>query len=326
MPARATRCRAVQPRSRYTVSSSGCARVTRAWFAVLNPVSGGGRGRRHRGRIETCLRDAGVEFHLEVSQRPGHTIELARAAASDGFRRFLAVGGDGTLNELVNGAQTGGPPNQRELQLALIPVGRGNDWARTHRIPADYAAAAAVVARGRAVAHDLGMAEDRRGGVRHFMNVAGVGFDAHVVRLTRGARMGALSYLAALPRALMDYRASTLEIVSSEARLRGDMFVAFAAVSRYCGGGMLVAPDALFDDGLLDVTVVRSVSRLELVRNLHRLFDGSIKRYAKVETLRTRTIEIEASPPVDCQADGELLAQTPVRFSVIPHALQVMVP
>jgi YegS/Rv2252/BmrU family lipid kinase len=300
--------------------------VTRVWFAVLNPVSGGGRGRRHRGRIEACLREAGIDVHLEVSQHPGHTIELARAAASNGFRRFIAIGGDGTLNELVNGAQDSDTANQREIQLALIPVGRGNDWARTHRIPGGYAAAAGVVARGRAIAHDLGVAEDRKGGVRYFVNVAGVGFDAHVVRLTRDARMGALTYLAALPRALMRYRASMLEIVSSEARLEGDMFVAFAAVGRYCGGGMLVAPDALFDDGLLDVTVVRDISRLELLRNLRRLFDGSVKSYAKVETLRTRKVEIEATPPVDCQADGELLASTPVRFSVIPHAVRVMVP
>ncbi|MEX0957879.1 MAG: diacylglycerol kinase family protein [Burkholderiales bacterium] len=300
--------------------------MSRAWLAVLNPVSGGGRGLRHRARIESRLRAAGVDCELVVSGHAGHAIQLAQDAALSGYRRFLAIGGDGTLNELLNGAMRSEKLDAGEATLGLIPVGRGNDWARTHRVPHDYRTAAELIARGRWVAHDAGLVEHGGTPPRHFLNVAGVGFDAHVVQQTRDARFGALSYLAALPMGFASYRARTLEIVSPDETLTGEVFVAFAAVARYCGGGMLVAPDAQFDDGLLDITVVQDISRFELLRNIHRLFDGSIKSYAKVKTLRCRSVEIAGTEPVGCQADGELLAPTPLRFSVIPHAVRVVVP
>ncbi|HUF22285.1 MAG TPA: diacylglycerol kinase family protein [Burkholderiales bacterium] len=300
--------------------------MSRAWFAVLNPVSGGGRGLRHRARIESRLREAGVECELVVSEHAGHAIELAEAAANQGFHRFLAIGGDGTLNELLNGAMRSGKLDTGEATLGLIPVGRGNDWARTHRIPHDYRAAAGLVARGRWVAHDAGLVQHGESQPRHFLNVAGTGFDAHVVQLTREARFGAYSYLAALPMGFASYRAQTLEVISPDETVSGEVFVAFAAICRYCGGGMLVAPDAHFDDGLLDITVVQNITRLELLRNIHRLFNGSIKSYAKVKTMRCRTVEIAGAVPVGCEADGELLASTPLRFSVTPHAVRVIVP
>jgi YegS/Rv2252/BmrU family lipid kinase len=303
------------------------------WFAILNPASGGGRALRGRTRIEARLRESGLDWTLAVSEYPGHTVELAAEAARKGFTRFIAVGGDGTLSEIVTGlfgdpvpvaGIAGKPPT-----LALIPVGRGNDWARTHRIPADFADAIRLIGAGHTVTHDIGVAELARGGQpvrRCFVNVAGVGFDAYVVEQTRATRLGPFTYLAGLLRGFLGYRVPRLRIRAADQEIEAPMFVAFAALGRYCGGGMHIAPLARTDDGLLDVTLIGEMSKLELLANLRRLFDGSILQYRRVRSLRVPRVEVGAAHAVGVQADGELIGETPVAFSVLPGALRVVVP
>jgi YegS/Rv2252/BmrU family lipid kinase len=289
------------------------------WFAILNPVAGGGRALRDRLRIEAALDSAGVPFVLSVSEHPGHAIALAHTAAHEGFRRFIAVGGDGTLNEVVNGLLRAGTPSG-EATLALLPVGRGDDWARTHRIPRKLAA-------GRSVPHDLGVADFQRDGSRRcFINVAGVGFDAYVVEQTRATRLGPLTYLAGLLRGFATYHAPRMMVSADAMQLDEPLFVTFAAVGRYCGGGMHVAPRAETDDGRLDVVTIGDISRLELLVNLRRLFDGSLPDYRKVRTVRCDRARVATSPAARVQADGELLGEAPVTFSVLPRAVRVIVP
>ncbi|MGQ0579586.1 MAG: diacylglycerol/lipid kinase family protein [Betaproteobacteria bacterium] len=296
------------------------------WFAVSNPVAGGGRGARDRGRIATLLREAGLAVELAASEYQGHAMKLATDAARSGFRKFLAIGGDGTLNEMLNGALASGA-GEGEAVFGLVPVGRGNDWARTHRIPTRYRDAIAVLARGRKLDHDVGVAEvavDKRR--RFFMNAAGVGFDAHVVERTHSDRLGAVSYLLALPASLLSFRAPELELRFEQQSISGKVFLVFASVNRYCGGGMLVAPRAEFDDGLFDLTVVDQVSLWELLLNLKKLFDGTLPTYRKVRTYRTRWVEMSGPVPVNSEADGELIGATPIRFSLLPRYVKVVVP
>lgn len=303
-----------------------CAQWQR-WFAVLNPVSGAGKALRARDRIEGALHAVGVSFSLAVSEGPGHAIELAREAARAGCRRFIAIGGDGTLNELANGALTGAADAHEASTFALLPVGRGDDWARTHRVPRSSEEAARLIAAGHSVPHDLGVAEFQRDGSRrYFLNVAGVGFDAYVVERTLAARLGPLTYLAGLLRGFAGYRAPRMTVSAGELTLDQPAFVAFAAIGRYCGGGMHIAPRALTDDGLLDAVVIGDVGKLELAINLRRLFDGTLAEYAKVRIARAARMQVSAFPAVRVQADGELLGEAPVTFSVLPRAIRVIVP
>jgi YegS/Rv2252/BmrU family lipid kinase len=302
------------------------------WFALLNPAAGGGQGLRRRVAIEACLRDAAVGYTLALSEYPGHTIQLAAEALRKGFSRFLAIGGDGTLNEIVTGLfADGARPGavQPPITLALLPVGRGNDWARTHGIPAGWAQAASLLREGSIAAHDVGLIDlIRDGGTsrRCFINVAGVGFDAYVVAKTRSTHLGPLTYLAGLLRGFVGYRAPKLRILADGEDSEAALFVAFAALGRYCGGGMHVAPQARTDDGLLDVTLIAQMGKLELLANLRRLFDGSILEYRRVRSLRVARLEVRCVEPVGVQADGEWIGEAPVAFSVLPRALQVVVP
>ena len=299
------------------------------WFTIINPKSGGGRAARDRDRIAGELDRAGVVCELVVSEHAGHAHALASQAASRGYRKFLAVGGDGTLNEVLNGALSQEALDANDLTLGLIPVGRGNDWARGRELPLGYAEIASLIATGCTIKHDVGVIEhftEHAGSLRYFLNVAGAGFDAHVVSKVQGSRLGALTYLAALPSGFASYRCPELDISADGNTHTGNVFVVFAAIGRYCGGGMLIAPGAVHDDGLLDVVVVRDISKWELLLNIRRLFDGSIESYEKVRAFRTNVLEITGPAPAATEADGELLPSTPARVSVLAQRIRIVAP
>jgi len=282
---------------------------------------------RERARIEALLRAANLDATLEVSEYAGHAIALASAAVRNGYRQIAAIGGDGTLNEVVNGVlEAGGGPSP-QATIALLPVGRGDDWARTHGVPRRLDAAVGLIAAGRTVLHDVGVARfGSDGRERYYINVAGMGFDADVVQQTQATRLGSLSYLAGLLRSFATYRARRLAVNCDALRLDEPLFGVFAALGRYCGGWMYVAPGADTGDGLLDLVTIADLGKLELIVNLRRLFDGTLPLYRKVRTGRVASVEVGAAERVGVQADGELIGHTPVTFSVVPGAVRVVVP
>lgn len=296
------------------------------WLVLANPISGGGKGVRERAAIEAALRAAGLEFAFVVSEYHGHAIELVAEAIARGCRRVLAVGGDGTVNECVNGIfrQQTVPPEA--VLLAVLPIGTGNDWARTHFLCGDYGVVARNLASPTGSPHDVGLVSFANGGTRHFVNVAGIGFDAHVVAAMPQEKLGPLAYLWALLRGLLKFRAVPVTLVLAEERLEDRAFVLFFSIGRYCGGGMNVAPQAVVDDGLFDITLIAELSRWEVLRNLRRLFDGSILSHPKVTSRRAAAGEVLAESAQPIEADGELIGHAPVRFAILPGALRVLIP
>ena len=296
------------------------------WLVVLNPISGQGRAMHHRHEIEAVLRRHGLDFELEISDRPGHAIELVSRAIEGGCRHVLAVGGDGTVNECANGILRQNVVPTTDVTLGVMPIGTGNDWARTHRIPKDYAAVATLMAAGTSRLHDAGLAEFDGGGNRYFINVAGIGFDAHVVEALPDRTLGPMAYLVGLAKGLLTYSAVPLRLTFAERNLEARAFVLFFAIGRYCGNGMNVAPQAEVDDGLFDITLVQELSRWEVIKSLRRLFDGTLLTHPKVLALREASGAVNAESMQPVEADGELVGHAPVRFSILPRALRVLTP
>jgi YegS/Rv2252/BmrU family lipid kinase len=295
------------------------------WALILNPVSGRGAGLRDRARIEAALREQGLEFHSVVSRHAGHTIGLAAEAVSLGCRRIVVAGGDGSLGEAANGilGQDAVPPDA--VHLGLIPLGTGNDWARMRSMPADYAAAARVLARGWTACQDVGVIEFPDGMRRHFVNVAGTGFDAAVLENMPSRRFGRLAYVVGLLRALASHRPVALRWRSEAGEGGADAFVLFACIGRYCGGGMHVAPMASDADGRIDLVLIRHMSRLRVLASLPQLFDGSILRHPRVTHWQTQVAELPGPVGISIQADGELVGRLPARIRVRPGLLRVVV-
>lgn len=296
------------------------------WLLLLNPVSGRGQGLRDRERIAAAARAAGLACDIAVSAHAGHCIRLVADGIAAGYRRFLVGGGDGSLSEAVNGIMAQNAVPATDITLALLPVGTGNDWARGQGIGRDYAAALAVAAAGHVRRFDVGVIDFAAGGRRWFINVAGIGFDAGVVENMPSRSLGRLAYLIGLLRELAAYRPLPLRLCADAQPLAAPAMLLFACLGRYCGGGMLVAPEARADDGALDLVLIRHMPLLSVLRALPRLFDGRIASHPEVRAWRCGALEIEAPAGAALEADGELVGRAPAKIGVLPRAVGIVVP
>jgi len=298
------------------------------WLVIVNPASGrpdGGRGWR---AIEQALRQADVNFDVVHTQHPGHGEALARQALHDGLRHIVAVGGDGSVNEIVQGVLTAGLPDTREVTLAVAPQGTGNDWARSLGITRDPSHIAAVLAAGRTMLHDVGFIDfQETGGTRRwFINVAGAGYDAWVSERVPRPVPSAFTYLRVALNGLASYRSPEFHMTVGNETIVGRLLLAFVANARFCGNRMHVAPTASMDDGLLDVLAVQELSLLQVLPKLVKLYRGRILGDRAVRHLRSATVRIATRPSVAVQADGQIVGRTPAEFGVQRQALRVVIP
>jgi diacylglycerol kinase (ATP) len=296
------------------------------WLVIVNPASGrpdGGAGWRG---IERSLHEAGQFFDCIHTQHPGHGETLARQAIQDGRRHLLAVGGDGSVNEVVQGVMTAGLADTRAVTLAVAPTGTGNDWARSLGIGRDPRQIARALAAGRTLRHDVGTIDfpDSDAPRRWFINVAGAGYDAWVTERVPRPVPSAFTYLGIALAGLVRYRSPLFRITADGQQIEGRLLLAFVANGRYCGNRMNVAPAAQMDDGLFDLVAVDELSLLQVLPKLAKLYRGRILGDPAVRHLRSAAVRIETDPPVTVQADGQVLGPTPAQFSLRPGALTVI--
>lgn len=295
------------------------------WFVVVNPASGAGRAGRRWPALARALSAAGVRYEATVTARPGHATGLVGDALRRGYRRVLAVGGDGVLHEVLNGVMGQDDVAPSAVCLGAAPLGSGNDWARAQRIPMDAAGTARCVAAGRAVLQDVGRLDFPLAGAGerscHFINVAGAGLDGYVLERLPRRVPRRIAYLVGVLRSLATFRPPMVDLDADGSRRNERLLLALVALGPYCGGGMRLAPMASTDDGAFDLLTVRPL-RLpgELVK-LRRLFDGrlpeeSFARYARVQEAR-----ITADPPAIVQADGQIVGRTPCVATLLPRAI-----
>ena len=296
---------------------------------IVNPFAGGGATRRKWPHISELLRDSGLSFDHEFTEGPGHGIELAREAAAQGYELVIAIGGDGTVNEVVNGLvdDTG----KGRATLGIIGMGTGGDAIRTLGIPHDYEKACRLFSNFRKVTIDLGAVEYMSGSQRErriFLNTAGLGFDAAVVERHRELhlkRKGTIPYVRSLVLALVGHSNKRVTLKVDRAVEEQQVFTIVVNNGRYFGGGMKVAPDADLSDGLLDVIIIGDMSRPEFLWNFPRVYRGTHITHPKVSTYQAKSIEVESEDGLLLQADGELLGQAPARLWVVPAALSVAI-
>lgn len=294
-------------------------RLQVATFFVVNPAAGRGRAGKAWQQIQEALRGIG-EWDFACTTGPGQATELARRAAERGYRRVVALGGDGTVLEVLNGILG------TAAALGIVPAGTGNDYAREAGIPFKPLAAARFAMTGPELATDVGevtLAKRRT----YFLNVAGAGFDAEVARaVNRFPKFlgGTVPYLLGLAKTLWQYRSVPMAIRVDGRDLSRPVFLAAAGLSRTFGGGMRILPDARVDDGLLDLCLVRDLPALEVLRLVPKVYRGAHKGHPRVELLRCRQVEFEPARPVAVQADGEVLGTLPGQIRVLPGAVRLV--
>ena len=295
---------------------------------IVNPVAGGGRGGALRPKLQDELRRQGADFDTVVTEGPNHAVELARQAVTDGCRLLVAVGGDGTIHEVVNGLVTGGEVPEG-VTLGVVPCGTGSDFARTVGLEQEPMAAVQRLIHGDDRRIDLGVIHCWRDGqeiVEYFPNSAGLGFDGEVaVRSHRMPKLlgATVHYLLSLVITLVAYRNKQIVVTLDDrtVELRSNFLV--AANGRYFGGGMHIAPDATPDDGLFDVVIAGDLGKIELLRLLPSVYKGTHLSHPKAYVYRSRSVHVESTERMMLQADGESVGEAPVTFSLLPGALTV---
>jgi len=296
---------------------------------IVNPAAGAFSTRRKWPVISRILNAIGIPFDFEYTEGVGHAIELARLAASDGYRYLVAVGGDGTVNEVANGILHS--TNAATTALGIVSTGTGSDFIRSAGISRDYATACSTLISPRRLSIDVGVVEYQRQGQtlrRFFVNAAGVGFDAAVVKETERLPKffgGTIPYVAGMLRTLFSYRNKPVVVrVGDEVESYRVLNVAVAN-GGYMGGGMHIAPEAELGDSLLDVVIIGDMGKLELLKEFPKVYKGTHVSLPKVKMKKGTDVTIESSEPMLVYADGESLGECPASFRVVPGALSIVV-
>ena len=297
--------------------------------------------------MEQALRRAGIGYEIEWTVGPGDGARIAAEAWQRGCHRLLVAGGDGSVHDVVNGLMQARPAHvvvssadvQHCPTVVPLPLGTGNDWARSLKLPGDPAALARLIHQAHSVPHDVGRIElagtARDPGAhtgadpartRWFINVAGAGFDAHVIERIPARISSRFAYLAGALRELARYRAATFRLTTDDdpATTAGRLLLAFVANGRYCGGGMHIAPAARQDDGALDLVTIDDAGLLRVLPKLAKLYLGNLLGDPLVRHSRVTRVRIDADPVAGIEADGQFVGRTPAVFTLERGALRTL--
>jgi len=301
------------------------------YLVIANPASGRGKSAKQIPIIEETLRGHAIDFDLVLTNEPRHAITLAAQAATDGYNIVIAVGGDGTVNEVVNGLMRAREKGALQPALGLIGIGTGNDLAFALGQQQDLASACKMIARGNRRKIDVGkiVTDDLPEG-RYFANGVGIGFDAAGSILAEKINWprGFLAYLiAALQNIFIYYKAPTLQIILEEEIIEMPTLLVSVMNGRRVGGGFLTAPDALLDDGLFDLCIAEEVSRPRMLTLLPLFLQGTQINQSEIQMKRARKITVNAlHGAMPIHADGEIicLASKKATIEILSQTLEVI--
>jgi YegS/Rv2252/BmrU family lipid kinase len=300
--------------------------VKERFFAIVNPAAGGGRSAKLAGPAIARLREKGMQVDVIASTGPGHAVELAREAYDQGYRHFLAVGGDGTAHEILNGIFAGRKVTKR-ISLGLLPLGTGNSFLRDFtKVGAESSMQALFEGRTRPV--DLIRLTHATGEIYSF-NLLSIGFTADVAALTNRVfkPLGHFGYLLGVFVRLTQLRRRSFALRCDDDKTwdeRRCLFLTFNN-SKFTGGTMLIAPHADPSDGLIEFVRWGPISRLGLLRTLPKLYDGTHIEHPLASRRAVRHVEFNVADPIDVMIDGEVATLEVRSLDILPAAVDLYI-
>ncbi len=309
------------------------------WLVIVNPNAGNRKGEKDWNKISAILKKNDIPFFPVFTKHQSHALELTKQYINESFKKIISIGGDGTLNEIVNGIFLQKKYPTRDISLGAISVGTGNDWGRMYNIPVDYEEAISVIKAEKTFIQDTGLVEFNNSQTgdsidktekKYFINAAGIGFDARVVKKvndkkSQGKASSKFSYLIDLFSSLFSYRMLQANITIDKNEFLENIFSMSIGINRFSGGGMKQLPNAIPDDGLFDIIIIKDISKPAVIGNVHKLYDGSIGSHPKASTFKAKTVIVESQSGMMLQADGESLGFSPFKFTIIPKSLKIVV-
>ncbi len=303
-----------------------------SFYFIVNPEGGGGRAKHAWKLLKTELEKQHIPFEFENTTAKGEGIKIAKKAIENGYNHLIAVGGDGTANEVANGIllmQEEG--NQHSLSLSLFSCGTGNDWVKTFQIPRDAVSFVNKLRNLRYRVQDVAKVAYRNDNInksRYMINVAGLAYDAFVASRTENQKKGFWAgklYLLQVFKLLFAYKPEKANIVIDEEEWEDRFYTINVGKCKYSGGNMQLVPHAVPDDGMLAVTIASSLAKWEVILQTPRFYNGNIGKHSKIRTLHSKIIQIESREEKEIllEIDGEYVGHTPVNMVVMEKALKV---
>ena len=308
------------------------------WLVIVNPKASIGKAEKDWPIIKQILINEGVAFDFVVTQYQGHAIELVRDSITEkGYTKLVSVGGDGTNNEVINGIFTQKRFPTEQITMGIIPMGTGNDWRRTFGFDIDYQKNVKIIKAENLFRHDIGKVTYYNHGdpqVRYFLNAAGTGLDEVVCKTTNimksQGKGGAPRYMLNVAKCLFNYDCVHVQLIVDEQLVLDEEILSLSVGNcRYCGGGMMMMPKAIPNDGLFDITAIRKVGIPKFAANVTKVYDGTfINKMKEVSTFRGKKIRIVSIPAhsLTLETEGENLTNSPFDFEMIPQSINMVVP
>lgn len=306
------------------------------WYFIINPIAGNGRGNKSWQKIQILLKQAKISFDFGVSTYPQHSTHLASEAVLKGYRYIAAVGGDGTINEVINGifAQQEVPTDS--VTFAVIPIGTGNDWIKTHKIPNKLKKAVQLLIQPNVIKHDIGNVtyhnvDTLEKEQRFFINVAGLAYDAFVTRATKTRPKhgnSKLYYLYLIIRGVTQFKPTPATVFFDDKEISFPFFNITVGQCQYNGGGTTLVPHADPTDGLFAISLFKNVKSWEVIFKAPQFYTGTIVNHKEAISDQAKKIKITApaETPAYVEVDGEWLGQSPIEFTMLPASINVVVP
>lgn len=303
--------------------------MNKKWFVIVNPTAGNGAANKKWNLVFNELIKENFDFDFEITQYKKHASALIKKAIDQGITKFICVGGDGTLHNMVNGILTLNPQNISEIKIGIIPIGTGNDWVKTYKISKDYKKAIKTIKAEFTLKQDIGkLLIHENNSTVYFNNLAGIGFDGYVVnKVHKYKNLGFLAYLTGALISIAGYKKSKLKIKFNAVEIKEKTLMLLIGICKYSGGGMQLTQNTDATDGLFDISHINKISLLTLLGNIGGLFNGKITHHKLVKNYKTSKIELTVldTQKTYIQADGELVGSGSFEAEIIPKALHFIV-
>ena len=301
------------------------------WHLIINPNSLSDKCLNYTEPIKDLLIRESVRFESHIVINSGICRTTIDKLCKEGNCHFMVFGGDGTLNEVVNAIFNSGTDTTK-VYIIPFPLGTGNDWCRTHRYPKDAIETARQMFNAHFLRHDVGLVEVLRGdkvaATRHFVNIAGFGFDAEVIQKTVGNKpkyFSSATYLINLLKVLFSYKSAQMSIFSPSFSVTDKIFSIAVGICEYNGNGMRQVPMAQPDDGIFDVVVIKDIKPSKVIKNVKKLYSGShIKHLSEIEVYQTDALVVTASPYGKCEVEGEMLPEGDYRITMKKNSINIL--
>lgn len=302
------------------------------WYCVMNPIAGKRDYKLVWNEIDNSLTKNNIEHQIYFTNSRKDAEKQVIKKAQEGFVNFIAIGGDGTVHEVVNGIMKQAARPTEEMTLAVIPVGTGNDWAKHHGIGYDMDNLCSSIKSGIIKKQDVGIASFSRNGghlTEYFNNVAGMAYDAFVVEELekRKSKPNKFIYIFSVLSMLFRYKLQIAQVKFPGKKIQKKFYTINVGICKYSGGGMSLVPHAIHDDGFLAVTLAGQLNKFEVLLNTYRFYNESLIRHPKIESFQVKNIQVTSldEDPIYLELDGETAGHNPVEFSIIEKALRFIV-